>query len=40
MSLTLMVKQDGAFVKEAAYMIIGIDLVGNMGVLGMWIGEN
>lgn len=35
-----MVKQDGAFVNEAAYMIIGIDLVGNMGVLGMWIGEN
>lgn len=32
------VKQDGAIVNKAAYMIIGIDLDGNKDVLGMWIG--
>jgi len=34
------VKQDGAIVSKAAYMVIGIDLDGNKDVLGMWIGEN
>ncbi|MDU0329866.1 IS256 family transposase [Paenibacillus sp. 3LSP] len=34
------VKQDGAIVNKAAYMVIGIDLDGNKDVLGMWVGEN
>ncbi|MGV2805519.1 IS256 family transposase, partial [Clostridium perfringens] len=34
------VKQDGAIVNKAAYMVIGIGLDGNKDVLGMWIGEN
>lgn len=34
------VKQDGAIVNKAAYMVIGIDLDGNKDALGMWIGEN
>ncbi|MBG9792064.1 transposase [Paenibacillus dendritiformis] len=34
------VKQDGAIVNKAAYMVIGIDLDGNKDVLGIWIGEN
>ena len=34
------VKQEGAIVNKAAYMVIGIDLDGNKDVLGMWIGEN
>lgn len=34
------VKQDGAIVNKAAYMVIGIDLDGNKDVLGMRIGEN
>lgn len=34
------VKQDGAIVNKAAYMVIGIDLDGNKDVLGMWIEEN
>ncbi|MGG3508532.1 IS256 family transposase [Paenibacillus lautus] len=34
------VKQDGAIVNKATYMVIGIDLDGNKDVLGMWIGEN
>lgn len=34
------VKQDGAMINKAAYMVIGIDLDGNKDVLGMWIGEN
>ncbi|MFH5184836.1 IS256 family transposase [Paenibacillus sp. TAB 01] len=34
------VKQDGAIVNKAGYMVIGIDLDGNKDVLGMWIGEN
>ena len=34
------VKQDGAILNKAAYMVIGIDLDGNKDVLGMWIGEN
>ena len=34
------VKQEGAIVSKAAYMVIGIDLDGNKDVLGMWIGEN
>lgn len=34
------VKQDGAIVHKAAYMVIGIDLDGNKDVLGIWIGEN
>lgn len=34
------VKQDGAIVNKAAYMVIGIDWDGNKDVLGMWIGEN
>jgi putative transposase len=34
------VKQDGAIVNKAAYMVIGIDLDGCKDVLGMWIGEN
>ncbi|WP_138756415.1 IS256 family transposase [Paenibacillus sinopodophylli] len=33
-------KQDGAIVNKAAYMVIGIDLDGCKDVLGMWIGEN
>jgi putative transposase len=32
------VKQDGAIVNKAAYMVIGIDLDGCKDVLGMWIG--
>src|SRR5690606_20819181 len=34
------VKQDGAIVNKAAYMVIGIDLDGNKDFLGMWVGEN
>lgn len=34
------VKQDGAIVNKAAYMVIGIDLDGNKDVMGIWIGEN
>jgi len=34
------VKQDGALVNNAAYMVIGIDLDGNKDVLGILIGEN
>ncbi|SDT15123.1 Transposase (or an inactivated derivative) [Paenibacillaceae bacterium GAS479] len=34
------VKQDGAIVNKAAYMVIGIDLEGCKDVLGMWIFEN
>jgi transposase-like protein len=34
------VKQDGAILNKAAYMVIGIDLDGNKDVLGIWIGEN
>ncbi|TKI54935.1 IS256 family transposase [Brevibacillus antibioticus] len=34
------VKQDGAIVNKAAYMVIGIDLDGHKDVFGMWIGEN
>jgi len=34
------VKQDGAIVNKAAYMVIGIDLDGCKDVLGIWIGEN
>ena len=34
------VKQDGAIINKAAYMVIGIDLDGSKDVLGMWIGEN
>jgi transposase-like protein len=39
-AIHLKVKQDGAIVNKAAYMVIGIDLDGNKDVLGMWIGEN
>ncbi|MEB3103303.1 IS256 family transposase [Ferviditalea candida] len=34
------VKQDGAIVNKAAYMVVGIDLEGHKDVLGIWIGEN
>jgi putative transposase len=34
------VKQDGAIINKAAYLVIGIDLDGNKDVLGMWVGEN
>lgn len=34
------VKQDGAIVNKAAYVVIGIDLDGHKDVLGIWIGEN
>src|SRR5690606_7894122 len=34
------VKQDGAIVNKAAYMVIGLDLEGHKDVLGIWIGEN
>jgi transposase-like protein len=34
------VKQDGAIVNKAAYMVIGIDLDGHKDVLGIWIGEH
>jgi transposase-like protein len=34
------VKQDGAIINKAAYMVIGIDLDGCKDVLGMRIGEN
>jgi transposase-like protein len=34
------VKQDGAIVNKAAYMVIGINLDGNKDVLGMWSGEH
>ncbi|MEK8130439.1 IS256 family transposase [Paenibacillus filicis] len=34
------VKQDGAIVNKATYMVIGVDLDGNKDVLGIWIGEN
>ncbi len=33
-------KQAGAGVNKAAYMVIGIVMDGNKDVLGMWIGEN
>jgi len=34
------VRQEGAIVNKASYMVIGIDLDGRKDVLGMWIGEN
>jgi putative transposase len=34
------VRKDGAVVKKAAYILIGIDLDGEKDVLGIWIGEN
>ncbi|MBO8172462.1 MAG: IS256 family transposase [Bacillaceae bacterium] len=34
------VKQEGAIVNKAAYMVIGIDLEGYKDVLGIWIGES
>ena len=34
------VRQEGAIVNKAAYMVIGIDLEGRKDVLGMWIGEH
>lgn len=34
------VRQEGAIVNKAAYMVIGIDLDGRKDVLGMWIGEH
>ncbi len=34
------VRQEGAIVDKAAYMVIGIDLDGRKDVLGMWIGEH
>ncbi|SFE54749.1 Transposase, Mutator family [Paenibacillus algorifonticola] len=39
-AIHLKVKQDGAIINKAAYMVIDIDLDGNKDVLGMWIGEN
>lgn len=39
-ALHFKMKQDGAIVNKAAYMVIGIDLDGNKDVFGMWIGEN
>lgn len=39
-ALPFKVKQDGAIVNKAAYMVIGIDLDGNKDVLGMWMGQN
>lgn len=39
-ALHFKMKQDGAIVNKAVYMVIGIDLDGNKDVLGMWIGEN
>lgn len=34
------VRQEGAIVNKASYMVIGIDLDGHKDVLGMWIGEH
>lgn len=34
------VRQEGAIVNKAAYMVIGVDLDGRKDVLGMWIGEH
>lgn len=34
------VRQEGAIVNNAAYMVIGIDLDGRKDVLGMWLGEH
>ncbi|WP_196590023.1 IS256 family transposase [Pectinatus frisingensis] len=34
------VRQEGAIVNKASYMVIGIDLDGRKDVLGMWIGEH
>ena len=34
------VRQEGAIVNKAAYMVIGIDLDGRKDVLEMWIGEH
>lgn len=34
------VRQEGAIVNKAAYMVIGIDMDGRKDVLGMWIGEH
>lgn len=39
-AIQLKVKQDGAIINKAAYMVIGIDLDGNKDVLGMWFAEN
>jgi len=34
------IRQEGAIVNKAAYMVIGIDMDGRKDVLGMWIGEH
>ncbi|MDR3164777.1 MAG: IS256 family transposase [Synergistaceae bacterium] len=34
------VRSEGAIVKEAVYVAIGINMEGQRGVLGMWVGEN
>jgi transposase-like protein len=34
------VRQEGAIVNKAAYMVIGIDMDGRKDVLGIWIGEH
>jgi len=34
------VRQDGAIVSKAAYVVIGIDIKGKKDVLGLYIGEN
>ena len=34
------VRQEGAIVNKAAYVVIGIDLDGRKDVLGIWIGEH
>lgn len=34
------VRQEGAIVNKASYMVIGIDLDGRKDVLGIWIGEH
>jgi putative transposase len=34
------VRKDGAVVKKAAYILIGVNLEGEKDVLGIWIGEN
>lgn len=34
------VRQDGQIVNKAAYVVLGVNLEGLKGILGIWIGEN
>ena len=34
------VKEDHQYITKAAYVVLGIQMDGRKGILGVWIGEN